>query len=437
MPAYATPAEWVAGAARAFSLDADAGLHAAVDGLVVALGDGVALLGLGEALHGGEEILLLRNRLFQRLVAAHGYSAIAIESSFSRGHLVNEYVLGRGPSSYDALAESGFSHGFGRLTANRDLVEWMRQHNADPAHTVKLHFYGCDSPTEMTGTDSPRQLLYFALDYLAALDNGHSQARQRRIDDLLGEDAAWENPAAMMDPAQAVGLSVAAALRLETEDLITELEVRRPALVAASDQDRHSEALQYAVAARQLLNYHAALAQSSDRLARPLGIRDAMMADNLVYAVAHERGRGKVLVFAHNRHLQDGPVEWQLGPHHIVWWPAGAQLRVLLGAAYAVIGTGVGVSTDNGIGQPQAGTLEALLTGPPEPVQLIPTHSGHSLPAAQIAALPERAGSVRNSTYMPLNAASFRDFDWLVVLHEVTYSRGGPPLPPDAGRAVA
>jgi hypothetical protein len=44
----------------------------------------VELLGSGEALHGGEETLRFRNRLFQRLVELHGYSAIAIESSFPR-----------------------------------------------------------------------------------------------------------------------------------------------------------------------------------------------------------------------------------------------------------------------------------------------------------------------------------------------------------------
>ena len=42
---------------------------------------------------------LIRNRLFQRLVEAHGYSAIAIESSFSRAHGVNDYIVGRGPAS--------------------------------------------------------------------------------------------------------------------------------------------------------------------------------------------------------------------------------------------------------------------------------------------------------------------------------------------------
>src|SRR5205085_1665547 len=108
------------------------------------------------------------------LVEAHGYSAIAIESSFPRAHVVNEFiggVAGRGAGvAYEAIQDTGFSHGFGRLDANRQLIEWMRRYNSDPSHRMKIEFYAFDSPTEMTGTDSPRQLLNFVLDYLAAMD---------------------------------------------------------------------------------------------------------------------------------------------------------------------------------------------------------------------------------------------------------------------------
>ena len=33
----------------------------------------------------------------------------------------------------------------------------------------------------------------------------------------------------------------------------------------------------------------------------------------VAYIVSHERGRGKVLVFAHNSHLQRGKAQWQFG----------------------------------------------------------------------------------------------------------------------------
>ena len=440
-PMYATLDDWIAHEAIPFSLDLLETSNDAVDKMIASLGDSVELLGFGEALHGGEDVLILRNRLFQRLVEAHGYSAIAIESSFPRGRFMNEYVLGHGPTSYEAVQETGINHGFGRLEANRELVEWMRQYNADPGHRVKLQFYGFDSPSESYETDSPRQVLHFALDYLASIDDGSSQKYRNRIDPLLGQDSAWENPAAALDPTQSIGRSPeVTALRIETEELISELRVRRPELVTKSDESRYLEAVHYAVVARQLLNYHAEVArESSERVVRLLSIRDAMMADNLTYIVSRERGRGKVLAFANNEHMRRSQSTMQLGPGVYTWWPVGAHLHEIFGSRYAVIGTAVGQSPANGIGQPETGTLEDRLTAAPGPARFIPTYLGQSLPAPLIAALPTRSDSVKNRSYFPLTPQSLTDFDWFAALDTTAFCRGGllwlqPQLDEDAGQ---
>lgn len=100
----------------------------------------------------------------------------------------------------------------------------------------------------------------------------------------------------------------------------------------------------------------------------------------------------------------------------------------IIGSRYAVIGSAVGVSEANGIGQPEAGTLEALLTRLPESGLFVPTHNGEGLPISEIAARPTRSGSTKNPTYFALTPQSFTDFDWLAVLHSTAYQRGGPPL---------
>jgi len=421
---HATLDGWIQHEAVPFSVDSPETFNASVDKMAAALGDSVELLGFGEALHGGEDILMFRNRLFQRLVEAYGYSAIAIENSFPKGRAANDYVAGRGPDSYEAVQEAGFSHGFGQLEANRELLEWMRGYNADSSHRVKLHFYGFDMPLLRASYASPGQVLHFVLDYLASIDSASGQEYRQLIVSLIGSDFDWENPEAIADPSKSVGLSPAAtALRIATEDLITELKIRRPELVAQSGPDRYAEALHYAAAARGLLNYHAAVARKSDA-GHLLSIRDAAMADNLAYIVERERGRGKVLAFAHNSHLQRGQAVW---PWY-TFWPVGSHLNEIFGARYAVIGSAVGVSEANGIGQPEAGTLEARLMALPGSGAFIPTHKGQGLPDSEIASLPTRSGSTKNLSYMPITAQSFTDFDWLVFLDSTVYSRGGPPL---------
>ncbi len=413
-----------------FSLDSSPGLNSSIDRLVCLLDQPVELLGLGEALHGGEEMLILRNRLFQRLVERHGFSAIALESSFPRGHLVNEYVAGRGPSSYEAVEETGFSHGFGRLAANRELVEWMRGYNADPSHSIKLQFYGFDAPTEMSYADSPGRVLHLVLDWFSALDDDRAYEYGESIKPLIGRDSDWEDPATLFDPAKSIGLSPAAKqLRIEVEDLIAELLARRPELIAGSGKDRYCEAVHYARLARWLLVYHAVMAdRSSQRTSRLLGIRDACMAENLAYILRRERGRGRLLAYAHNSHLKKGRMQWQFGSELFTWWPAGSHLKEILGSRYAVIGSTVGVSDENGIGRPEAGSLEALLTALPGPGRFVSTQQVKELSASQVA-LPVRSGSLKNPTYFPLTAQSLTDFDWLVALDRVGYNRGGPTLP--------
>jgi erythromycin esterase len=140
---YTTLDDWIANETIPFSVDSSETFNAAVDKFIASLADSVELLGFGEALHGGEDILILRNRFFQRLVETHGFSAIAIESSFPRGQVVNEYIAGRSQESYEAMQDTGFSHGFGKLDANRELIEWMRRYNADPSHIIKLQSNFC------------------------------------------------------------------------------------------------------------------------------------------------------------------------------------------------------------------------------------------------------------------------------------------------------
>ncbi len=147
-PTYATLDDGIASHAIPFFLDSSSVFGTAVDKVVASLGDSVELLGLAEALHGGEDILILRNRLFQYLVEAHGYSAIAIESSFPRGHLVNEYLAGRGPTSYEVVQDSGFSHGFGRSrcqsrTGGVDATLQCRLLRPHASKSYRLRLAGC------------------------------------------------------------------------------------------------------------------------------------------------------------------------------------------------------------------------------------------------------------------------------------------------------
>jgi erythromycin esterase len=86
---HATLGDWIRHESILFSIDSSETFNASIDEVIAPLDDSTKLLGFGEALHDGEDILMLRNRLFQRLVEAHGCSAIAIESSFPRAGVLS------------------------------------------------------------------------------------------------------------------------------------------------------------------------------------------------------------------------------------------------------------------------------------------------------------------------------------------------------------
>ncbi|HKF16630.1 MAG TPA: erythromycin esterase family protein [Candidatus Dormibacteraeota bacterium] len=428
MPVHRSTDEWIKKDAIPFSLDSPASIDSAVNRIVGVLGGSVELLGFGEALHGSEEILLIRNRLFQRLVAAHGYSAVVIEATSPQARAINEYVLGARGST-DPAVQEWFSTGFGALDANRELIEWLREYNRQPANSAKLHFYGFDLPLGEGGLASPSRVLDIVLDYLDRVDGEAARPHRDRMSHLLGETSDWERPGVWYDPSQSIGLSAqAAALRIATLDLITDLRIRRPELTAKSDPLAFADALHQAELARKLLDAHAALA-TPGAYAMMLGVRDLIMADNLEHFLALERGRGKVLVFAAAGHLGRGLMQWHLPPEPGVkeWWPAGSQVAQSLGSRYAVIAMALGVSEPNRIPEPEPGTVEARLMEAGEAL-FIPTHREQGLPAAELETVPVRSGSSLNPTYYTLTPSTFNEFDALVFLASTSYPRGAQPL---------
>ncbi|MFD2396032.1 erythromycin esterase family protein [Prauserella oleivorans] len=203
------------------------------------------------------------------------------------------------------MLATGFSHGFGAVPGNRELVEWLRAYNADRPPAERVRFHGFDAPVEYSGAPSPRRALSSVVDYLPpALRPGSAGD----LEALLGEDAedtAWTSPAAMFDPAASIGDSDRArALRIVADDLASALRRAAPGLRPA-DPAGYDHALAHARTAQGLLRYHAAMASPApDRIATLLGLRAEMMAENLLAIVAQEQNRGPSLVFAHNAHLQ-------------------------------------------------------------------------------------------------------------------------------------
>ncbi|MFC8259291.1 erythromycin esterase family protein [Streptomyces sp. NPDC057291] len=379
------------------------------------------LLALGEPTHGEDALLDLRNELFRQLVEQEGYRTIAIESDCMMGLVVDDYVTS-GTGTLDEVMEQGISHGWGTSAANRELVRWMRAYNvrADndgrPA-SERLRFAGFDGPLEITHAASPRQSLTALHGYLSSrVDADLLPCTADTLDRLLGADDRWTDPAAMMDPSRSMGQSAEAGqLRLLADDLVALLDAQTPHLITATSRDDWDRARLYGRTALGLLRYHYWMAATSPaRMTRLVGVRDQMMAHNLLAVAA----RGPALIHAHNSHLQREKSRMRMGGMPLEWWSAGALVSAQLGEGYAFVATALGTIRHQGVDTPPPDTLEGLLYALPEDRCVIDaprlaTALGDTRPAPRVSPW---------FGYSPLDPAHLADSDGIVFVKDVPQS---------------
>jgi erythromycin esterase-like protein len=385
-------------------LDDPASLGRALDELLAARTEPPALLALGEPTHGIEAFPLLRNELLGHLVE-RGYRSIVLEIDVFAASVVDDYVNGA-TTDVDTVLATGFSHGFGAVPGNRELVEWLRAHNADRAPQDRIRFYGFDAPVEVSGAPSPRHALSSANDYLPVALRPESV---RDVEALLGDDADWTNQAAMFDPAASIGDSDRArALRIVADDLASTLRRAAPGLRPA-DPTGYAHAVAHAHTAQGLLRYHAAMASPApDRIATLLSVRAEMMAENLLAIVAQEQRRGPSLVFAHNGHLQP---HMPVGEDEVSWGSAGALVGLTLGDRYVFLATDANRDSD-------PGTLQGVLAEATTRRTLFPTQ-------ALRAALPPSIGMGEPIVpgHLPLNPAGLDGVDAVIFIADTDGKR--------------
>ncbi|MCP3135999.1 erythromycin esterase family protein [Pyxidicoccus xibeiensis] len=268
------------------------GHPADLEPLIEAMADARFVL-LGEATHGTHEFYKARAAITRRLIAHHGFTAVAVEADWPDALRVNAFVQGDGrdTSANGALGDfQRFPRWMWRNREIEELVTWMRAHNASLPREKRAGFYGLD-------LYSLHASMRAVVAYLESVDPDAAQRARERyacIEHFGEEPQVYGRAAAYGDSD-----TCEKAVRAQLEEL-----QRRPPLKGA-DED-----------ARFFAEQNARLAVNAEAYYRSMyagrheswNLRDTHMADTVDALAAHLSRQGRqsrIIIWAHNSHLGD------------------------------------------------------------------------------------------------------------------------------------
>lgn len=329
------------------------------------------LVGIGEPAHFLHEYYELKHRILRFLVERMGFTIFGFESAWSEGLAVDRW-LQTGDGRLDPLLLDGITNRMGGCEEMRAQLEWMRQWNTDPSRGAKLHYAGFDMSFWFT---TPPVAIAAAFAYLDKMDPAFAEALRPQV--MAGLDQFVQHthspaptslapiPFESFDPLfgleedgsaifgyrhmpavdyfkalgglttryQTMDDATRQGLTATLSSLVTRFEDRRIRYIAESSSEEYEIARQHAVMARFTDAFYV-----SHRLAGWHGsnVRDLIMAETTRWILDHADPGARMVISAHNGHLQKCRAGSFYPPHTTV---QGEFLADWFGADYVVIGT--------------------------------------------------------------------------------------------------
>ena len=291
---------------------------------LVALAARARVVFLGEQTHGTHEFYRERARITQRLIRERGYRAVALEADWPEVERINRYIHGEPGDASAEQSLGGFTDfplWMWRNTDVRDLVQWLRAHNAPLPPEQRVAIYGIDVYSLYTSADA-------VVTYLQSVDPAAAERVRKQYACF-----APHRP----DPQRYAAAAQSRSCQAQAATVLAEMRQRattRPADPAAAN------ALFSA-----LRNAHSVV--NSEEYFRSLylpgistwNLRDQRMEDALLAIDEHlstdAPERARIVVWAHNSHVGDArATEMGEGGEHNV----GQLIRQRLGGESLLVG---------------------------------------------------------------------------------------------------
>lgn len=253
---------------------------------------GTRVVGMGESQHYVGEFNRFRSRLFRHLVHHHGFTTLVFECGVVEAKCTHDYVLGLHDDR--DRAHLGIDSTFGLWRGTQSVVDWMREHNQHCDEREKVRFYGMDGSQGWSGTESS---LAYACAFLDEVDPDTSSSLRDTLLPLARSlvlskvhEAAWDDLREL-----AFGL----------DQLETQFRTEAMHYISEAGFDAYDWAQRAIIVAHRISAMLVAVRETPNQQFRIWwNMRDACMAEQLFWILRREGSAARLVVGAHNIHLQ-------------------------------------------------------------------------------------------------------------------------------------
>ncbi len=279
-----------------------------------AVGDAV-VVGMGEATHGSHEFLAVKERVFRYLVERRGFRTFALETAWSTGVRLDEYVVhGKGDPERIMREDFQYTYALNATAENLRLVEWMREYNRrHPRDPVR--FMGDD--WGYTGPELYDRVTAYVgrvrPDLVARIETLYRGLRPAVPSGEYQKSYLTRPLSERQEMASRTGRAL---------ELLESLEPRGEA-----GRREYAEVLRHATVIDQTATGYGFDFADPQQVAEAMRRRDEVMADNIVWWREHTGHR--ILLAGHNNHIGYVPEDPRKLPR-----TQGAFLRDRLGSGY-------------------------------------------------------------------------------------------------------
>ncbi|WP_304454680.1 erythromycin esterase family protein [Nocardiopsis sp. YSL2] len=320
--------------------------------------EGARVVAVGEHSHSIDEFARMRRRLLRFLVERCGFTVLAFEHGFSEGFALDAWAQGEGAD--DDLAD----HLAGTAPVGvGGPLRWIRRYNRSAAPPVR--FAGVDLPA---AGGSLLPALEPVAEYLRQVDPENVPAVETAM--RIAASFAADSGAAAAPAWARLATADQDALSAILSRLLIRFRSVEPLYVARSDQHGYDVALRRLEGACQAdYTFHAmADLLTGQGLTADNSARDAYMAESLLWHLERGEPEARVVLVAHNAHIQKAPVSFE---GRLTAFPMGQHLHRALGDEYFALGltstTGHTAELRRDDNARSGFALDAAELGPPEP----------------------------------------------------------------------